>query len=217
MRRLCWLNMGNEERAAKSSLKESQLLASAISSTIKIDFKREFKIFETNLMARVEDGEQTLINAARSKDAIIAGVVVLRKQLDKAQRKFSRSNDSSELKEVLLEIAEELSRLKIINGKVAESLSSVINPVHSAVDLVEKFTLTMQMNSAVWESDARNLDANLFELSNDSSPSEMGELQNYITTQGYDVLIAGDDRSAKGIRIAKDKLGIQSSSSEESE
>ena len=175
------------------------------------------KIFETNLMARVEDGEQTLINAARSKDAIIAGVVVLRKQLDKAQRKFSRSNDSSELKEVLLEIAEELSRLKIINGKVAESLSSVINPVHSAVDLVEKFTLTMQMNSAVWESDARNLDANLFELSNDSSPSEMGELQNYITTQGYDVLIAGDDRSAKGIRIAKDKLGIQSSSSEESE
>jgi hypothetical protein len=117
----------------------------------------------------------------------------------------------------LLEIAEEMSRLKIINEKVAESLSSVINPVHSAVDLVEKFTLTMQMNSAVWESDARNLDANLFELSNDSSPSEMGELQNYITIQGYDVLIAGDDRSAKGIRIAKDKLGIQSSSSEESE
>ena len=56
-----------------------------------------------------------------------------------------------------------------------------------------------------------------FDLSNDSSPSEMDDLQNYITTQGYDVLIAGDDRSAKGIRIAKEKLGIQSSSSEESE
>jgi hypothetical protein len=209
--------MGNEERAAKSSLKEAQLLASAISSTIKNDFKREFKIFETNLIARVENGEHAVINAARGKDAIIASVVVLRKQLDKAQRKFSRSNDSNELKEVLLEIAGELSRLKIANGKIAKSLSFVINPVHSGVDLVEKFTLTMQMNSAVWESDARNLDANLFELSNDSSPSEMGDLQNYITTQGYDVLIAGDDRSAKGIRIAKKKLGIQSSSSEESE
>jgi hypothetical protein len=75
----------------------------------------------------------------------------------------------------------------------------------------------MQTNSAVWESDARNLDANLFDLSNDSSPSEMDDLQNYITSQGYDVLIAGDDRSAKGIRIAKEKLGIQSSSSEELE
>ena len=209
--------MGNEERAAKSSLKEAHQLASAISTTIKNDFKREFKIFETNLIARVENGEQALINAARTKDAIIAGVVILRKQLDKAQRKFSRSNNSNELKEVLLEIAKDLSRLKIANAKVAESLSFVINPVHSAVDLVEKFTLIMQTNSAVWESDARNLDANLFDLSNDSSPSEMDDLQNYITTQGYDVLIAGDDRSAKGIRIAKDKLGIQSSSSEESE
>jgi hypothetical protein len=74
--------MGNEERAAKSSLKEAHQLASAISTTIKNDFKREFKIFETNLIARVENGEQALINAARTKDAIIAGVVVLRKQLD---------------------------------------------------------------------------------------------------------------------------------------
>jgi hypothetical protein len=209
--------MGNEERAAKSSLKEAQLLAYAINSTIKSDFKREFKIFEANLMARVENAEIAVIDAARTKDAIIAGVVILRKQLDKAQRKFSRSNNSSELKEVLLEIAKDMSRLKIANAKVAESLSFVINPVHSAVDLVEKFTLIMQTNSAVWESDARNLDANLFDLSNDSSPSEMDDLQNYITTQGYDVLIAGDDRSAKGIRIAKEKLGIQSSSSEESE
>ena len=209
--------MGNEERAAKSSLKEAQLLASAISSTIKSDFKGEFKIFESNLMARVGNAEIAVIDAARTKDAIIAGVVILRKQLDKAQRKFSRSNNSSELKEVLLEIAKDMSRLKIANAKVAESLSFVINPVHSAVDLVEKFTLIMQTNSAVWESDARNLDANLFDLSNDSSPSEMDDLQNYITTQGYDVLIAGDDRSAKGIRIAKEKLGIQSSSSEESE
>ena len=47
--------MGNEERAAKSSLKEAQLLASAINSTIKSDFKIEFKIFEANLMARVEN------------------------------------------------------------------------------------------------------------------------------------------------------------------
>jgi hypothetical protein len=209
--------MGNEERAAKSSLKEAQLLAYAINSTIKSDFKREFKIFEANLMARVENAEIAVIDAARTKDAIIAGVVILRKKLDKAQRKFSRSNNSNELKEVLLEIAKDLSRLKIANAKVAESLSFVINPVHSAVDLVEKFTLIMQTNSAVWESDARNLDANLFDLSNDSSPSEMDDLQNYITTQGYDVLIAGDDRSAKGIRIAKEKLGIQSSSSEESE
>jgi len=209
--------MGNEERAAKSSLKEAQLLAYAINSTIKSDFKREFKIFEANLMARVENAEIAVIDAARTKDAIIAGVVILRKKLDKAQRKFSRSNNSNELKEVLLEIAKDLSRLKIVNAKVAESLSFVINPVHSAVDLVEKFTLIMQTNSAVWESDARNLDANLFDLSNDSSPSEMDDLQNYITTQGYDVLIAGDDRSAKGIRIAKEKLGIQSSSSEESE
>jgi hypothetical protein len=168
-------------------------------------------------MARVGNAEIAVIDAARTKDAIIAGVVILRKQLDKAQRKFSRSNNSNELKEVLLEIAKDISRLKIANAKVAESLSFVINPVHSAVDLVEKFTLIMQTNSAVWESDARNLDANLFDLSNDSSPSEMDDLQNYITSQGYDVLIAGDDRSAKGIRIAKEKLGIQSSSSEELE
>ena len=209
--------MGNEERAAKSSLKEAQLLASAISSTIKSDFRGEFKIFESNLMARVGNAEIAVIDAARTKDAIIAGVVILRKQLDKAQRKFSRSNNSNELKEVLLEIAKDISRLKIANAKVAESLSFVINPVHSAVDLVEKFTLVMQTNPAAWESDARNLDANLFDLSNDSSPSEMDDLQNYITSQGYDVLIAGDDRSAKGIRIAKEKLGIQSSSSEELE
>lgn len=209
--------MGNEQRAAKSSLKEAQLLATAISSTVKGDFKKEYKIFEANLTARVENAEDLIMGAARTKEAIIAGVITMRRQLDIAQRKFTRNNNSDELKEVLLDIAEGLSRLKIANQKVAKSLSFVINPTYSAVDLVEKFTLAMQVNSAGWESDARNLDANLFELSNDSSPSEMEDLQNYIATQGYDVLIAGDDRTSKGIRIAKEKLGIQSSSSDESE
>jgi len=209
--------MGNEQRAAKSALKEAQLLATAISSTVRNDFKKEYKIFEANLAARVKNAENAIMDAARTKEAIIAGVITMRKQLDKAQRRFTRNSNSDELKEVLLEIAEGLSRLKVANQKVAQSLSFVINPTYSAVDLVEKFTLAMQVNSAGWESDARNLDANLFELSNDNSPSEMDDLQNYIATQGYDVLIAGDDRTSKGIKIAKEKLGIQSSSSDESE
>ena len=209
--------MGNEQRAAKNSLKEAELLAAAIRSTVKDDFKREFKIFETNLTARVEDAENAIMDAARTREAIVAGVVTMRRQLDKAQRKFTRNNNSAELKEVLLEIGEGLSRLKMANKKVAKALSVVTKPAFSAVDLVEKFTLAVQVNSAGWESDARNLDANLFELSNDSSPSEMDDLQNYIVTQGYDVLIAGDDRTSKGIRAAKEKLGIQASSSDESE
>ena len=209
--------MGNEQRAAKNSLKDAELLATAISSTVKSDFKREFKIFETNLTARVENAENAIMDAARTREAIIAGVITMRRQLDKAQRKFARNNNSAELKEVLLEITEGISRLKMANEKVAEALSVVSKPPFSAVDLVEKFTLAMQVNSAGWESDARNLDDNLFELSNGSSPSEMDDLQNYIVTQGYDVLIAGDDRTSKGIRAAKEKLGIQASSSDESE
>ena len=209
--------MGNEQRAAKNSLKDAELLATAISSTVKSDFKREFKIFETNLTARVENAENAIMDAARTREAIIAGVITMRRQLDKAQRKFARNNNSAELKEVLLEITEGISRLKMANEKVAEALSIVSKPPFSAVDLVEKFTLAMQVNSAGWESDARNLDDNLFELSNGSSPSEMDDLQNYIVTQGYDVLIAGDDRTSKGIRAAKEKLGIQASSSDESE
>jgi protein-disulfide isomerase-like protein with CxxC motif len=209
--------MGNEQRAAKNSLKDAELLATAISSTVKSDFKREFKIFETNLAARVQNAENAIMDAARTREAIIAGVITMRRQLDKAQRKFARNNNSAELKEVLLEITEGISRLKMANEKVAEALSIVSKPPFSAVDLVEKFTLAMQVNSAGWESDARNLDDNLFELSNGSSPSEMDDLQNYIVTQGYDVLIAGDDRTSKGIRAAKEKLGIQSSSSDESE
>jgi len=217
MHTACWLDMGNEQRAAKNSLKDAELLATAISSTVKSDFKREFKIFETNLTARVENAENAIMDAARTREAIIAGVITMRRQLDKAQRKFARNNNSAELKEVLLEITEGISRLKMANEKVAEALSIVSKPPFSAVDLVEKFTLAMQVNSAGWESDARNLDDNLFELSNGSSPSEMDDLQNYIVTQGYDVLIAGDDRTSKGIRAAKEKLGIQSSSSDESE
>ena len=209
--------MGNEQRAAKNSLKDAELLATAISSTVKSDFKREFKIFETNLTARVENAENAIMDAARTREAIIAGVITMRRQLDMAQRKFARNNNSAELKEVLLEITEGISRLKMANEKVAEALSVVSKPPFSAVDLVEKFTLAMQVNSAGWESDARNLDDNLFELSNGSSPSEMDDLQNYIVTQGYDVLIAGDDRTSKGIRAAKEKLGIQASSSDESE
>jgi len=212
-----WLTMGNEQRAAKNSLKEAELLAAAISSTVKGDFKREFKTFEANLIARVENAENAIMDAARTREAIIAGVVTMRRQLEKAQRKFTRNNNSAELKEVLLEIGEGLSRLKTANQEVAKSLAIVTKPAFTAVGLVEKFTLAVQVNSAGWESDARNLDANLFELSNDSSPSEMDDLQNYIATQGYDVLIAGDDRTSKGIRIAKEKLGIQSSTSDESE
>lgn len=211
------VEMGKGQRAAKTSLKEAQTLASAITHTVKDDFKREFKIFENNLLATVENAENAIMDAARTKDAIIAGVILLRKQLDKAQRKFSRNNNSDELKEVLLEIAEDISRLKAANDKIAQSLSTVTNPAHSAVDLVEKFTNSIQIKSAGWESEARSLDSSLFELADDSAPSEMNDLQNYIATQGYDVLIAGDDRTSKGIRMAKQKLGLQSSSSDESE
>ena len=121
--------------------------------------------------------------------AIVAGVGVMRKDLERAQRKFSKSNDVEELKATLIDMSNSLRKLRVTNNEVVKSLSTVLNPTLSAVEVVERFASDLQRSAGTWERHGREIDDSIMELCQDNQPAEMVELEAYIERQGYSALL----------------------------
>ena len=84
--------MGRYERAAKSSLKEASALASSIIDTVRHDLRREEARLEEEMSDRVESVQTILNEVASIQDAIIAGSLEVKKELEKAKKSpFSSS------------------------------------------------------------------------------------------------------------------------------
>ena len=126
---------------------------------------------------------------------MVAGIISMRKSIEKAQRKFSRSNNVEELTTTLLDVAKDISRLRLANDKISDSISMVLHPNMSAVEAVEKFAFDLQRYAGSWERIGREIDQSISELCDDQEPSELVELESYISKQGYDKLIESQEIS----------------------
>ena len=199
--------MGRSVKAARQSLKDAQTSGEALGEMVKNDIKSLLKGFEDNLHARISAAEDCIIEASRAKEAVTAGVTNMRKDLEKAQRRFSKTNDKSDLQDVLLEIADDMKRLKVANQKIIASLTSVLNPPYSAVEVVERFAQDLQRSSGSWEAHARDLDSQLTDICDINPPAGLVELKEYMSDNGHDIIIA-KDRSDAEINKAQKILGL---------
>ena len=181
--------MSKSVKATKAGLKDAHEMVDSLKEMIRSDLKNQRSGFEDALSTRLNEAEDVILISAKAKVAIIAGVGVMRKDLDRAQRKFSKTNDVEELKRTLISLSQSLQKLRKPNDEIVKSLSKVLNPTLSAVEVVERFASDIQRSAGTWERHGRELDDSIMELCQDNQPAEMVELEAYIERQGYTVLL----------------------------
>ena len=181
--------MSKSVKATKAGLKDAHEMVDSLKEMVRSDLKNQRLGFEEALSTRLNEAEDVILISAKAKVAIIAGVGVMRKDLDRAQRKFSKTNDVEELKRTLISLSQSLEKLRKTNDEIVKSLSKVLNPTLSAVEVVERFASDIQRSAGTWERHGRELDDSIMELCQDNQPAEMVELEAYIERQGYTVLL----------------------------
>ena len=181
--------MGKNVKATKAGLKDTHDMVESLKEMIRADLRAQRSGFEEALASRLHQAEDVILQSAKAKVAIIAGVGVMRKDLDRAQRKFAKSNDVEELRTALVALSNSLAKLRSTNSEVVESLSTVLNPTLSAVEVVERFASDLQRSAGTWERHGREIDDAIMELSQENQPAEMVELEAYIERQGYNALL----------------------------
>ncbi len=181
--------MSKSVKATKAGLKDAHEMVDSLKEMVRSDLKNQRSGFEEALSTRLNEAEDVILISAKAKVAIIAGVGVMRKDLDRAQRKFSKTNDVEELKRTLISLSQSLEKLRKTNDEIVKSLSKVLNPTLSAVEVVERFASDIQRSAGTWERHGRELDDSIMELCQDNQPAEMVELEAYIERQGYTVLL----------------------------
>lgn len=180
--------MARSIKSAKGGLKEARSLAESLNELVQTDIKRQLALFDESLFSRINNAEGAIMDATKGKLAIVAGIGVMRKEIERAHRRFSRSNDVEELRGALHEMAGRLHRLRNANDKIIESLQLILHPTLTAVEVVEKFASDLQRSSGSWERNGREIDESVLELCDFNEPAEIGEFEQYISKQGYSAL-----------------------------
>ena len=181
--------MARTIKATKQGLKEANSLVHSLKELVWTDLKTHYHAFDEMIQSRLNESEETILDATKAKLAIVAGIGVMRKDFEKAQRRFSRSNNVEELKVFLREMADRIHRLREANNKIVDSLHAVLNHNLTAVEVVEKFASDIQRSAGTWERNGREIDESILELCDENEPADLAELEQFIVKHGYAALL----------------------------
>lgn len=181
--------MSRSYKSAKSALKDINALTDSLSETVKNDFKKNFSGLEEALHQRVTDAEQAILESSKAREAMVAGIGSMKKSVEKAQRRFSKTNNLDELRTTMIKLFGDINRLKKANERVSNDISLILHPNMSAVEGIERFASDLQRFAGTWERIAREIDQSITDLCDNQTPSELIDLENYISNQGFDKLV----------------------------
>lgn len=198
--------MGRYERAAKSSLKEATALYHGLVSSIKSDFTREGFRLEEELRDRVESVQKILNEVSSIQDAIVAGSSEVMRELEKSRKKLVKGGDREAMVAQILATAGRLGELRVLHMDSVARIQGVLARPPSAVDIIERMTKDLLKMSGSWESSAREIDESIAEVVDANPPLEMVSLSREINNNGYDVILAGDNRGQESIEAARKKI-----------
>tara|TARA_Y100000589_G_C27141405_1_gene624881 strand:- start:47 stop:625 length:579 start_codon:yes stop_codon:yes gene_type:complete len=184
------MTMSRSFKSAKSAIKDTNSLVDSLSETVRNDFKKNRGSLEDALSQRMNEAEKAILESSKAREAMVAGIGSMKKAVEKAQRRFSKNNNLEELKSTMVELFADINRLKTANEKISSDISLVLHPNMSAVEAVERFASDLQRFAGTWERIARDIDQSITDLCDDQTPSELIDLENYISSQGFDKLVA---------------------------
>lgn len=198
--------MGRYERAAKNSLKEATALASGIIDTVRHDLRREEVRLEEEMRDRVLSIQALLNEVASIQDAIIAGSSEIKRELEKAKKRLVKYGDREMMVTQIIGAATRLGELRILHIDAVERIQSALARPPSAVDIIERMTKDLLKLSGSWESSARVVDESIADVVDANAPVELVELHREISSNGYDLILAGDDRDPENIEKCRAKI-----------
>lgn len=198
--------MGRYERAAKTSLKEATALASGIITTVRHDLRREEVRLEEEMRDRVESIQSILNEVASIQDAIIAGSSEVKRDLEKAKKKLVKYGDRELMVTQIIGAANRLGELRTLHLDAVSRIQGALARPPSAVDIIERMTKDLLKLSGSWEASAREIDESIADVVDANAPIEMIELQRELTNNGYDLILAGDDRDPENIERCRAKI-----------
>ena len=208
--------MGRYERNAKTSLKEASSLASGLIESIRIDLRREEVRLEEEMRDRVNAVQSVLSDVASIQDAIIAGSIETRRELNKAKKRLVKSGDREQMKVQILSTAGRLGELRTLHKDAVSRLQGALARPPSAVDIIERMTRDLLKMSGSWEADAREIDEAIGEVVDANPPLELVELSREIENGGFDLILAGSDRDEHSIAESREKINSLSNADSES-
>ncbi|MGB1475069.1 MAG: hypothetical protein ACPG73_02590 [Candidatus Poseidoniaceae archaeon] len=198
--------MGRYERAAKSSLKEATALASGIIDSVRQDLRREEARLEGEMRDRVESIQGILNEVASIQDAIIAGSSEIKRELEKARKRLVKSGDRELMVTQIIGAATRLGELRTLHNDAVQRIQGALARPPSAVDIIERMTKDLLKLSGSWESYAREVDEAIADVVDANAPVEMIELHRELNTNGYDLILAGEDRDEQNIVAQRAKI-----------
>ena len=198
--------MGRYERAARTSLKEATALASGIITTVRHDLRREEVRLEEEMRDRVESIQSILNEVASIQDAIIAGSSEVKRELEKAKKRLVKYGDRELMVTQIIGAANRLGELRTLHLDAVSRIQGALARPPSAVDIIERMTKDLLKLSGSWEASAREIDESIADVVDANAPIEMIELQRELTNNGYDLILAGDDRDPENIERCRAKI-----------
>jgi len=198
--------MGRYERAAKSSLKEAAALASGIINSVRQDLRREESRLEGEMRERVESIQGILNEVASIQDAIIAGSSEIKRDLEKARKRLVKSGDRELMVTQIIGAATRLGELRVLHNDAVQRIQGALARPPSAVDIIERMTKDLLKLSGSWEAYAREVDEAIADVVDANAPVEMIELHRELNTNGYDLILAGEDRDEQNIEAQRAKI-----------
>jgi len=198
--------MGRYERAAKTSLKEATALASGIITSVRHDLRREEVRLEEEMRERVESLQAILNEVASIQDAIIAGSSEVKRDLVKAKKKLVKYGDRELMVTQIIGSATRLGELRTLHLDAADRIQGALARPPSAVDIIERMTKDLLKLSGSWESSAREIEESIADVVDANAPIEMIELQRELSNNGYDLILAGDNRDPENIEKCRAKI-----------
>ena len=198
--------MGRYAKSARSQTKKSNELIADVMVEIRNDLRKIELGIERRIRERLSVIDPVIGEAATIQDAIIAGSIESRKQLDRANKRYAKNGDADQLSGEIISSAERLGGIrKLLKESVADIQESITSQA-SAVDVIEDTAQELQRMAGSWEASARGVDHSVGDIIDVNPPVEMIEFQRELLENGYDVLLSGANRDEQTIAEKREML-----------
>ena len=144
--------------------------------------------------------------------SLSAGASSINGKLEKAHRRYSKTNDLEEFRAVLESTLTEVQQLREQHETVAASLREAQTPSRSAVEIVERFAIELQKAAGGWEATGREIDEIIANLCDPNPDVALVELENYLTENGFEIILVGENKTEEALEEARRILGYSDSS-----
>tara|TARA_Y100001980_G_C14521542_1_gene296860 strand:- start:175 stop:792 length:618 start_codon:yes stop_codon:yes gene_type:complete len=204
--------MVSAEKAAKTMLKEANELGNTLREIVRRDVADQTRRFNDTLSQRIQLASEAIVQAVKAKEAIAAGASSISGKLDKAHRRYSKNNNLEEFRGVLQSTLVEIQQLREQHETVAASLREAQTPSRSAVEIVERFAIELQKAAGGWEATGREIDEIIANLCDPNPDVALIELEKYLTENGFEIVLVGEDKNEQSLDEARRQLGYSDSS-----